>query len=148
MAKMSKALGVLGVLFASMVGCSKERPAGAADSRAATMSTSADSARTSSLAASANKGVAAPAASTAPDSGDAQWTIPAKNYASTRYSGLSQITAANVSGLKLAWSFSTGVNRGHEAAPLVVGHTMYIVTPYPNILYGLDLKEPGTFRWK
>ena len=149
MAKMSKALGVLGVLFASMVGCSKERPAGAADSRAATMSTSADSARTSSLAASANKGVAAPAASTAPDSGDAQWTIPAKNYASTRYSGLSQITAANVSGLKLAWSFSTGVNRGHEAAPLVVGHTMYIVTPYPNILYALDLSQPGgALKWK
>jgi PQQ-dependent dehydrogenase (methanol/ethanol family) len=84
-----------------------------------------------------------------PDSGDAGWVIPAKNYASTRYSGLNQIRADNVSGLKLAWTFSTAVNRGHEAAPLVVGGTMYVVTPYPNILYALDLTQPGgPLKWK
>src|ERR1044071_7364627 len=55
---------------------------------------------------------------------DAQWLRPAKDYASTRYSDLGEITSANVKQLKLAWSFSTGVNRGQEAAPLVVGSTM------------------------
>ncbi|HEX7957475.1 MAG TPA: hypothetical protein VF508_11065, partial [Pyrinomonadaceae bacterium] len=70
---------------------------------------------------------------------DGQWLMPAKNYASTRFSGLDQINADNVKSLKVAWTFSTGVNRGQEAAPLVVGDTMYVVTPYPNILYALDL---------
>ena len=93
-------------------------------------------------------GTAARAAAIAPDSGDAQWTIPAKNYASTRYSGLDQITSANVGRLGLAWTFSTGVNRGQEAAPLVVGSTMYVVTPFPNILYALDLSQPGApLKW-
>jgi glucose dehydrogenase len=69
--------------------------------------------------------------------------MPARNYASTRYSGLDQITTENVKGLQLAWTFSTGVLRGHEAAPLVVNDTMSVVTPWPNILYALDLTQPG-----
>jgi len=80
---------------------------------------------------------------------DAQWVMPAKNYASTRYSRLADITAANVASLRLAWTFDTGVRRGQEAAPLVVGHTMYVVTPFPNILYALDLAKPGApLKWK
>jgi alcohol dehydrogenase (cytochrome c) len=77
---------------------------------------------------------------------DAQWVMPAKNYASTRFSGLDQINTENVGGLELAWSFSTGLTPGHEAAPLVVGDTMYIVTPFPNILYALDTAD-GSLRW-
>jgi PQQ-dependent dehydrogenase (methanol/ethanol family) len=73
--------------------------------------------------------------------------MPAKDYASTRYSGLEEINTGNVKNLKVAWTFSTGVNRGQEAAPLVVGNTMYVVTPYPNILYALDLTKPGTTKW-
>jgi lanthanide-dependent methanol dehydrogenase len=74
---------------------------------------------------------------------DGQWVMAPKNYASTRFSGLDEITTATWH-LQLAWSFSTGVLRGHEAAPLVVGDTMYVVTPYPNILYALDLtRERG-----
>src|SRR5947209_15472389 len=79
---------------------------------------------------------------------DGQWTMPAKNYASTRYSGLDQINTDNVKSLKVAWTFSTGVNRGQEAAPIVVGNMMYVVTPYPNILYALDLTQPGSVKWK
>ena len=79
---------------------------------------------------------------------DGQWLMPAKNYASTRYSGLDQINTENVKNLKNAWTFSTGVNRGQEAAPLVVNNTMYVVTPYPNILYALDLSNPGATKWK
>ena len=74
--------------------------------------------------------------------------MPAKNYAATRFSGLDEINTGNVKNLKVAWTFSTGVNRGQEAAPIVVGDTMYVVTPYPNILYALDLKNPGATRWK
>ncbi|HEX8830722.1 MAG TPA: methanol/ethanol family PQQ-dependent dehydrogenase [Longimicrobium sp.] len=78
---------------------------------------------------------------------DGQWTIPAKDYQSTRFSGLAQITAANVASLRPAWTFSTGIRRGHEAAPLVVGSTMYIVTPFPNQLFALDLERGGELKW-
>ncbi|MER8578845.1 methanol/ethanol family PQQ-dependent dehydrogenase [Mesorhizobium sp. M1423] len=88
-----------------------------------------------------------PAAAAPPD--DGQWAMPAKNYASTRYSDLAEITEDNVKTLQVAFTFSTGVNKGQEAAPLVVGNTMYIVTPFPNILYALDLTKPGApLKWK
>jgi len=74
---------------------------------------------------------------------DGQWVMAAKDYANTRYSGLQEITTANVRNLRPAFTFSTGVLRGQEAAPLVVNGTMYVVTPYPNILYALDLTKPG-----
>ncbi|WP_352884748.1 methanol/ethanol family PQQ-dependent dehydrogenase [Mesorhizobium sp. M1112] len=88
-----------------------------------------------------------PSAAAPPD--DGQWAMPAKNYASTRYSELAEITEDNVKHLQVAFTFSTGVNKGQEAAPLVVGNTMYIVTPFPNILYALDLTKPGApMKWK
>jgi lanthanide-dependent methanol dehydrogenase len=74
---------------------------------------------------------------------DGQWLMAAKNYANTRFSGLDEINAGNANRLRVAWTFSTGVNAGHEAPPLVVGTTMYVVTPFPNLLYALDLTKPG-----
>lgn len=89
------------------------------------------------------------AASTPVPPADGDWTMAAHDYASTRYSPLAQLTTANVAGLKVEFTFSTGVNRGQEAAPIVVGDTMYIVTPFPNILYALDLSKPGApQKWK
>jgi PQQ-dependent dehydrogenase (methanol/ethanol family) len=79
---------------------------------------------------------------------DGQWLMASKDYANNRFSGLNQINAGNVGALKLAWTFSTGVLRGHEGAPLVVGDTMYFVTPYPNVLYALDLKNQGAKKWE
>jgi len=79
---------------------------------------------------------------------DGQWTMPAKSYQATRFSGLDQINAENAKGLKVAWTFSTGVSRGHEAAPLVAGDMMYVVTPFPNFVYALDLKNNGALKWK
>ena len=80
---------------------------------------------------------------------DGQWTMPGKNYAATRYSGLSQVTPANASRLRPVWSFSTGVLGGHEGQPLVVGSTMYVVTPFPNVLYAFDLTHEGyPLKWK
>jgi len=98
--------------------------------------------------ASANTGEIRPNSGLAVEPEDGNWAIPAKNYASTRFSGLDQINTSNAGALKVAWTFSTGVNRGQEAAPIVVGDTMYVVTPYPNILYALDLKNNGAAKWK
>src|SRR5207253_11000321 len=80
---------------------------------------------------------------------DRKWRMAPKDYANRRYSRLDQITTENVKNLQVAFTFSTGVTQGHEAAPLVVDHTMYVVTPYPNYLYALDLTKPGApLKWK
>jgi alcohol dehydrogenase (cytochrome c) len=80
---------------------------------------------------------------------DGQWTMPQKNFAATRYSDLSEINTDNVKNLQVAFTFSVGVNRGQESAPLVVGGTMYVLSPYPNILYALDLTQPGApLKWQ
>ncbi|MEE9140692.1 MAG: PQQ-binding-like beta-propeller repeat protein, partial [Alphaproteobacteria bacterium] len=77
-----------------------------------------------------------------------QWVMPSGNYAGTRYSELSQINKSNVGSLQVAYTFSTGVLRGHEGGPLVLGDVLYIVTAIPNIVYALDLNEPGRIIWK
>ena len=76
------------------------------------------------------------------------WVMPNGNYSSTRFSELDQINASNVKDLKVAWTFSTGVLRGHEGGPLVIGDTMYIHTPFPNKVFALDLKDDGKIIWK
>jgi len=78
-----------------------------------------------------------------------EWQMPAGDYASSRYSELASITPQNAANLKVAWAFSTGVLRGHEGQPLVVGTTMYVVTPYPNVSYAIDLSQAGQpLKWK
>ena len=76
------------------------------------------------------------------------WVIQSGDYANTRYSKLDQITDKNVGKLTPAWSFSTGVLRGHEGSPLVVGDIMYLHTPFPNNVYALDLNNEGKILWK
>jgi PQQ-dependent dehydrogenase (methanol/ethanol family) len=71
------------------------------------------------------------------------WTLPAGDHANLRYSPLDQITTANAATLRPITTMSTGVNRGHEGQPLVVGNTMYVVTPFPNNLIAVDLTKPG-----
>src|SRR5687767_13010103 len=86
---------------------------------------------------STGSGAGVPAINPAPDDSD-DWLRPANNYASTRFSRLGQITRNTVQQLAVTATFSTGYTRGHEAAPLVVNGTMYIVSPFPNVLYALD----------
>ena len=76
------------------------------------------------------------------------WVIQTGDYANTRYSKLDQITRDNVGDLQVAWTFSTGVLRGHEGGPLIVGDTMYVHTPFPNTVYALDLNNDGAIKWK
>jgi lanthanide-dependent methanol dehydrogenase len=91
--------------------------------------------------------LAAPA--TGPAGAEAGWTMPSKDYAATRYSALAQITPLNARALHPVWTFSTGVLGGHEGQPLVVGDTMYVVTPWPNVLYAFDLTREGyPLKWK
>lgn len=77
-----------------------------------------------------------------------QWLMATGDYANMRYCTLDQINTDNAKNLKLAWTFHTGVFRGQEDAPLVVGDTMYVVSPFPNYLYALDLKNNGKMKWK
>src|SRR5688500_13115205 len=78
-----------------------------------------------------------------------EWHMPAGDYANSRYSELSSITPQNAANLRVAWAFSTGVLRGHEGQPLVIDNTMYVVTPYPNVSYAIDLAQFGQpLKWK
>lgn len=78
-----------------------------------------------------------------------EWTMAPGDYANTRFSTLADINTSNVSQLREAWTFATGSVGGHEAAPLVVGGTMYVVTPFPNTLFALDLTQPGAkIKWR
>jgi PQQ-dependent dehydrogenase (methanol/ethanol family) len=77
-----------------------------------------------------------------------EWVMPTGNYANQRHSQLKQITAQNVGKLQVAWTFSTGVLRGHEGGPLIVGNVMYVHGPFPNPVYALDLNNDGKILWK
>lgn len=78
----------------------------------------------------------------------AQWAIQTGDYANTRYSTLDQINRDNVGDLRVAWTFSTGVLRGHEGSPLVIGDIMYVHTPFPNNVFALDLNNDGKILWR
>jgi lanthanide-dependent methanol dehydrogenase len=75
------------------------------------------------------------------------WAAQAGDYANHRYSELKQVNSGNVGRLQVAWTLSTGVLRGHEGSPLVIGDTMYIHTPFPNNVIAVNLQDQ-TFRWK
>ncbi len=77
-----------------------------------------------------------------------QWAIQTGDYANTRYSELDQINRENVGKLQVAWTFSTGVLRGHEGSPLVIDGIMYVHTPFPNNVYALDLNNEGKILWR
>jgi len=78
----------------------------------------------------------------------ANWAVQSGDYSGTRFSKLDQINTSNVKTMKVAWTFSTGVLRGHEGGPLVVGDVMFVHTPFPNIVYALDLKNDAKILWK
>jgi PQQ-dependent dehydrogenase (methanol/ethanol family) len=76
------------------------------------------------------------------------WVMPTGDYANQRYSKLNQINAQNVGRLQVAWTFSTGVLRGHEGGPLVIGDVMYVHGPFPNPVFALDLNNDAKILWK
>ncbi len=87
-------------------------------------------------------------AQTAPPAAGANWTTSAGTDQGTRFSALNQINTANVARLTQEFEFKTGIEAGHEGAPLVVGNTMYMVGPFPNKLFALDLAKKGSLKWE
>jgi len=85
-----------------------------------------------------------------PGASDGDWQMPSRDYAGTRYSPLTEITAQNAAQLQLAWTFDDGESHyGHEMTPLVANNTMYVVSPFPNRAFAIDLTKPGgTIKWK
>lgn len=77
----------------------------------------------------------------------ANWAMQAGDFANQRYSELNQINKSNVGKLKVAWMMSTGVLRGHEGSPLVIGDSMYIHTPFPNKVMAVDVATQK-IKWK
>ncbi|PZU82993.1 MAG: PQQ-dependent dehydrogenase, methanol/ethanol family [Shinella sp.] len=77
-----------------------------------------------------------------------QWVIQTGDYANQRYSKLDQINKENVGKMQVSWTFSTGVLRGHEGSPLVVGNMMYVHAPFPNTVFALDLDKEGQIVWR
>lgn len=77
-----------------------------------------------------------------------QWVMPNANYSGWNYSPLNQINLDNVKNLSVAWTLPLGILDSHEASPLVIGDTMYIVTPKPNYLYAIDLARDGVIKWE
>ena len=75
------------------------------------------------------------------------WAMQAGGMANQRYSELKQINKDNAKNLQVAWTFSTGVLRGHEGGPLVIGDTMYVHSPFPNQVYAINL-EDQSIKWK
>lgn len=77
----------------------------------------------------------------------ANWTTAGGTLQGTRYSSLADITTQNVGALVEEFSFPTGAIGSHQGSPLVVGSTMYVVTPFPNKLIALDLSNPPRVLW-
>src|SRR5512140_153181 len=75
--------------------------------------------------------------------------MPSRDYGGTRYSPLAEITTRNADSLQLAWTFDDGESHyGHEMTPLVANNTMYIVSPFPNRAFAIDLTAPGgRLKW-
>jgi PQQ-dependent dehydrogenase (methanol/ethanol family) len=75
------------------------------------------------------------------------WAAQAGDFSNQRYSDLKQINKSNVKDLKVAWTFSTGVLRGHEGGPIVIGDTLYVHSAFPNKVFAIDL-ETQKIKWK
>ncbi|MFA5901793.1 MAG: methanol/ethanol family PQQ-dependent dehydrogenase [Hyphomicrobium sp.] len=76
------------------------------------------------------------------------WAMQQHDYAGWRYSALDQINTDNVKDIKVAWQFSTGVLRGHEGSPIVIGNRMYVHSAFPNNVFALDLDDENKILWK
>ncbi|WP_405029647.1 methanol/ethanol family PQQ-dependent dehydrogenase [Methylibium sp.] len=75
------------------------------------------------------------------------WAVQAGDMYNQRYSQLKQINTGNVKNLQVAWTFSTGVLRGHEGSPLVIDGKMFLHSPFPNKVFAIDL-DTQKILWK
>ena len=74
------------------------------------------------------------------------WPVYGGQSAGDHYSPLTQINRQNVAGLRVAWTYDSGEKGGLETSPLVVGGTLYAVTPSQKVV-ALDAAT-GRLLWK
>jgi alcohol dehydrogenase (cytochrome c) len=74
------------------------------------------------------------------------WMLYRRTYDGQGYSPLDKINTTNVKNLEPVWTFSTGVNEGHEAPPIVNNGVMFIATPQAQVI-ALDAKT-GEEIWR
>src|SRR5262245_56346612 len=75
------------------------------------------------------------------------WLTVGHDYAEQRHSPLTQITAANVSQLSLAWSYEVGPGGGpQQATPLVADGVLYGITNW-SIVFAVDART-GKEIWR
>jgi alcohol dehydrogenase (cytochrome c) len=94
---------------------------------------------------------AAPAQQAIPgsDASGNEWLTYGGNLFNQRYSSLNQITPANVTQLKGAWTYHTGSSSdatSFESSPIVSGGIMYLTGPQSQV-YALDART-GSELWK
>jgi len=82
----------------------------------------------------------------AADTEPGNWLAHGRTYDEQRFSPLRAIDRSNVAQLGLAWSFDTGVGRGHEATPIVVDGVMFVSLPW-SVVVALDART-GEVLWK
>ena len=74
------------------------------------------------------------------------WLMIRGTYDGWGYSPLDQITPANVANLQPVWMMATGMDRGHEAAPIVNNGVMFVSTP-GNQVIAVDARS-GRLLWR
>jgi len=74
------------------------------------------------------------------------WMLYRRTYDGQGFSPLDKINTTNVKNLEPAWTFSTGVNEGHEAPPVVNNGVMFVATPQNQVI-ALDAKT-GDQIWR
>ena len=77
---------------------------------------------------------------------DGDWLMSRRTYDGWGYSPLDQINTKNVRDLRQVWTLSTGMNNGHEAAPIVNGGVMFVSTSFNQVL-ALEAKT-GRLLWR
>jgi len=81
----------------------------------------------------------------AANKGNVDWPVYGGETANDHYSPLKQIDRGNVGKLQVAWTFDTHEKGGLQAQPLIVGRTLYGLTPSQKVI-ALDAAS-GKLLW-
>ena len=77
---------------------------------------------------------------------DDGWLMYRRDYTGSGYAPFNEINASNVANLKQVWDFTSGLDVGHEAPPVVNGDYMFITGPRGK-LYAFEAAT-GKQLWK
>jgi quinohemoprotein ethanol dehydrogenase len=80
------------------------------------------------------------------DARSAEWITHGRTYSEARFSPLTQINAANVKSLGVAWVFDTDTTRGLEATPIIVDGKIFTTGSW-SVVFAIDART-GKQLWK